>query len=454
MNMVMSSIFFFIVAIGVLVTVHEFGHFVVARRLGVKVLRFSVGFGKPLWRRQAAAGETEYVISAIPLGGYVKMLDEREGPVETADLPRAFNRQPVASRMAIVTAGPLFNFLFAIAAYWAVFIIGVPGIKPVIGEVEVNSAAALGGFQVRDQIQRVAGKETPTWDTVIVALLDNALAHKTVVVDVVDAGNRVVDRHLDLGRVQIDLEHGDLLDTIGIRPFRPTLPPVIGKLLADGAANAAGFEVGDRILEANGGPVTDWESWVKIVRANAEKTIHVVAERQGRRVVLDVVPRRVETAEGEIGRIGAAVEIPPDLGKDLRAVERYSPLAAVGAGLTKTWDMSALTLRMMVKMVTGEVPLSTMGGPIRIAEYAGYSANAGWVPFLAFLAVISISLGVLNLLPVPVLDGGHLLFCLIELVKGSPVSQQVEIIGQRVGLALLLSLMLVVFYNDLQRLLN
>ncbi|NOY62239.1 MAG: sigma E protease regulator RseP [Gammaproteobacteria bacterium] len=453
---VLSSIFYFIVALGILITVHEFGHFWVARKVGVKVLRFSIGFGKPLWKRQGKVDGTEYVVAAIPLGGYVKMLDEREGEVAENELHRAFNRQRLAARVAIVAAGPIFNFLFAIVAYWLIFVIGVTGMKPIVGDVAPGSLAEAGGFQRGDEIVAVAGTETPTWEPVVFALLDRVLDSNKEEIEVRDMDGRSLIRWIDMGAVSIDdMNSGNLLSQLGLSPQRPQVPAVIGRLLPAGAAEQAGMAVGDRVIAADGGEIADWEAWVNYVRARPEQTIQITVQRSDGSVEqLAITPAR-EAVDGEdIGRIGAAVQMPENFLEEVRAEVRYSPLEAVWKAMVKTWDMSLLTLRMIGKMVVGEVSTENLSGPISIAQYAGYSASVGFIPFLTFLALISISLGVLNFLPIPMLDGGHLFYYALEYITGKPLSDEVQMVGQQVGIVLLLGLMVFAFYNDIARLLS
>lgn len=438
----------FIVALGVLITVHEFGHFWVARRLGVKVLRFSVGFGTPLWTRRSKDGETEYVVAALPLGGYVKMLDEREDEVPEAERDRAFNNKPAGTRIAVVAAGPVFNFLFAILAFWVMFIIGVPGITAKIGAVEPDSQAQRAGFQAGDRFLRVAEEETPTWETVRLALFDAALGRGRVEVEVRTGEGATKVRELDLSGAASPVEPEGLVRALGFRPWRP--PAVLGEITPGGAADRAGLTPGDRIVAANGQPISYWTEWVRAVREHPGEPLTLEVQRGGERIELTVHPEVRGKGEEAYGFVGAA--LPQGVADEMLSVQRYGPVSGLGAGLGKTCDMSMLMLRVLGSVLTGTASVKNISGPLTIAQYAGESASLGFVPFLSFLAIVSVSLGVLNLLPIPILDGGHLMYYLIELVKGSPVSEQAQAAGQRVGILLLLMLMALAFYNDFVRL--
>lgn len=448
-----SSVLWFVVAVGVLVTVHEFGHYWVARRVGVKVLRFSVGFGRPLLVRRAGPDRIEYVLAAVPLGGYVKMLDEREGEVPAAELHRAFNRQRVWVRMAVVFAGPLFNFLFAVLAYWLMFLIGVSGLRPLVGEVDPGSLAARAGLAGGQEVVAVEGHRTRTWEAVIESFLGQALEDGNIRLEVREPSGGSRELTLALGRIGIDeLTRGQFFDTLGFHPERPDIPPVIGQLEADAPAERAGLQPGDRVISADGNPIPDWGAWVEYVRAHPGQTMQVLIERDGARRSIALAPAAVEGAEGTIGRIGAGVRAPEGLLDRFYVTERRGPVEATGKALAKTADMTALTLRMFWKMLTLEVSLENLSGPISIAQYAGYSAQIGAARFIEFLAIVSISLGILNLLPIPVLDGGHLMYYFIELLRGRPVSEEFQLAGQRLGIAMLVGLMGLAFYNDLARL--
>lgn len=452
---VLISAIAFLVAIGILVAVHEYGHFVAARLMGVRVLRFSIGFGRPLWLRRAGADRTEYCISAIPFGGYVKLLDERDCPVSLPEQPRAFNRQPVAARIFILAAGPALNLLFAVLAYWMMFMAGVPGSRPVIGEVQPGSLAAEAGLRAGDQILRVGERDTATWEGAIVAMLDGMLDDDRISLAVRDeqGGQRSVSIDTTARSAELT-EPGRLFTGLGFRQWEPLLPPVVGEVLAGGAAQRAGLLPGDRVVSAEGQAITSWPDWVDFVRGRPGMTAQLEIERAGEPLTLRIDIETASTEEGEIGRIGAAPELPEGLYEGMQAVERYQPMPAFGRAVQRSWEMASLTVRMLFRMLLGDVSVKNISGPINIAQYAGYSASIGLAPFLSFLAVVSISLGILNLLPVPMLDGGQIAYQLIEAVKGSPLSERWQIIGQQVGIFLLLMLMSFAFYNDISRLLG
>jgi regulator of sigma E protease len=451
---VLISIIAFAAAVSILVGFHELGHYWVAKRLGVKVLRFSVGFGKALWKHKAGADGTEYVFAAIPLGGYVKMLDEREGPVKPDDLPRAFNRQHVTTRIAIVAAGPLANFLLAIVAYWLMFMLGVTGIKPVVGHIMPGTVAAHAGLESGDQIVAANNERTPTWEAANLAIIDQALKQGEVTLTVRDPRGGTRQRVLDVRDPRQLLNAGNLLKTLGITPWQPTIAPVLGKLTADGAARQSGLRPGDRIISANGRVISQWQDWVNFVRAHPNESVSLVINRSGDRMRVNLHTDVVREDGRRIGRIGAYPHVNQARLDAMQVEVRYNPVSAFGMAIGKTWDLSALTVRVLWKLIMGEASLRNVSGPITIAEYAGVSAVLGLSAFLGALAVFSISIGVLNLLPVPVLDGGHLLYYFIELVKGSPVSETAEAVGQRIGLALLAGLMALAFYNDFARLIG
>jgi regulator of sigma E protease len=454
----MSSIVYltvaFIVTVCVLVAVHELGHYSVARLFSIKVLRFSIGFGRPLWRRRGHDG-TDFVVGWLPLGGYVKMLDEREGPVPEADRPRAFNRQSVPRRAAVLVAGPAFNLVFAVAAYWFVFVLGVPGLRPIVGEVAAGSHAEAAGVRARDEIVEVGGQPTATWDGAMLELLDSVLDEGRIALRLRAPDGAERTALIEVGEDVAPLtEPGALLSGLGLSVWSPPWPARLGELKEGGAAQAAGLRPGDLVLSADGETIAEWEAWREYVRARPGRTVKVRIERDGRVLELPLAIGEHEEDGARVGRIDASAQPPADLGAELRAEQRYPPLAALSVAAEKTWDMSVLTLRMFWKMLWGEVSVRNISGPINIAEFAGYSASSGLVPFLTFLAIVSISLGLINLLPIPLLDGGQLLYAGIEAVRGAPLSHRAELIGQQVGVALLLALMSVAFYNDISRLVN
>jgi regulator of sigma E protease len=440
-----------LVALGVLVTFHEFGHFWVARRCGVKVLRFSVGFGMPLIRWHDRKG-TEYVVAAIPLGGYVKMLDEREGEVPPELVDQSFNRKSVYQRIAIVIAGPVANFLLAIVFFWVLAMLGSQQVRPVIGAVEAGSIAQKAGLTSGQEIVSVDGEATSGWAAVNLQLVRRLGESGSIALKVREQGSDAETPHsLVLDNWLKGAEEPDPIRSLGIRPWRPALPPILAELDAKGPAQAAGLKTGDRLLALDGQPLEDWQQVVDWVRVRPDTRISLRVERDG--APIDVPVMLVTHGEGKaaIGYLGAGVkgvDWPPEM---LREVS-YGPVAAVAEGARRTWTMSVLTLDSLRKMLFGELSVKNLSGPITIAKVAGASAQSGAGDFLNFLAYLSISLGVLNLLPIPVLDGGHLLFYLIEWARGRPLSEKVQGWGVQIGISLVVGVMLLALVNDLGRL--
>jgi regulator of sigma E protease len=454
MEGILFKILAFVVAVGLLVAVHEFGHFWVARRLGVKVLRFSIGFGRALWRRQSAPDEPEYVVAAIPLGGYVKMLDEREGPVPAEELDRAFNRQSLWVRSAVVVAGPLANFLFAIAAFWLVLTLGETGIRPLVGEVEPGKAAARAEMQVGDEIISINGRLTPTWSLALQELATASVGEPELRISVRDTGGATKVRVMPSGDIGDLAETRDLLGHLGMAPERPAIPAVFGTILAGEPAESAGLREGDRIVSVDGNRMQEWGHWVKYVQARPGVEIDLVVERDGESRQIRLTPAPHARDNEVIGRIGASNRPAPELLERYQVKYRMGLGEAFPAAVARTWEYSVLTLKVIWRVLTGQASIQNLSGPLTIADAAGKTASIGFVYFLKFLAVVSISLGVLNLLPVPVLDGGHLLYFAIEAVKGSPLSEEAMVQGQKIGLVMLLGLMTLAFYVDILRILE
>lgn len=440
-----------LIALGVLVTFHEFGHFWVARRCGVKVLRFSVGFGSPLVRWHDRHG-TEFMVAAIPLGGYVKMLDEREGDVALDQLDQAFNRKPVLQRIAIVAAGPIANFLLAIAFFWAIAMLGSQQVRPVIGKVEPDSLAAAAGLQSGQEIVSVDGEATPGWAAVNLQLVRRLGESGTLDLQVREHGAvQVLARQVVLNDWQKGVDEPEPLASLGVVPWRPAVLPVVSELDPDGPAQAAGVQLGDRLLALDDQVLDDWQQVVDWVRQRPGESATLRLDRGGRQVELPLTLAERGEEQARSGYLGVGVkggEWPADM---LHEVS-YGPVEAVLEGMRRTWGMTVLTLDSLKKMLFGELSVKNLSGPITIAKVAGASAQSGVADFLNFLAYLSISLGVLNLLPIPVLDGGHLLFYLVEWVRGRPLSERVQGWGIQIGISLVLGVMLLALVNDLSRL--
>lgn len=446
----LTNLVAFIVAISILVAVHEFGHYIVGRLCGIKVLRFSIGFGKPVWMKIAGRDRTEYCISAIPLGGYVKFLDEREGPIDPEDQGRAFNHKPIASRIAVLLAGPFFNFLFAFLAYWVLFINGVPTMKPAVGEVTEGSYAAEAGLEFGDRILKVGDRNATDWETALVSMLDEMLDDGRVPLELKGADGWVRKTTIDVGDDASRLtEPGMLFDGLGFQPWQP--PAIVGNVAEDGAAHAAGIEEGDRITAIDGESVVTFRDLQQIVRARPHETVTVELIRRNAGLSREVTLGSQELDGVVTGLLGVGIST---ASADYWYVRKYAPFPAIGQAIGRSWTSIAFTVRMLSRMLTGEVSIKNISGPINIAQYAGNSAAAGIIAFLNFLALISISLGVLNLLPIPILDGGQIVYQAIEGLKGSPLSEKAQLFGQKIGILALLLLMSFAFYNDIARIIE
>ncbi|OGA18029.1 MAG: RIP metalloprotease RseP [Betaproteobacteria bacterium RIFCSPLOWO2_12_FULL_63_13] len=444
----------FIIALAILIVVHEYGHYLVARLAGVKVLRFSIGFGRPLWLRRLGVDGTEWALCLIPLGGYVKMLDEHEGPVAPAELHRAFNRKSVWRRFAVVSAGPLANFLLAVALYWMLFLNGVQEAKPVLGAPEPGSIAAAANLKRGDTILNINGENITSWQEARWRILQLAVEKKPARLEILDSANRIDWRTLDFARFASDGFEGDPLARMGLQIFRPDIEPVIGQVMAEGVAERSGLRAGDRVTAVDDRPIGTWTDLVASVRAHPGVRIKVEFKRGGEKINIELTPEAIEHSGKKFGRIGASPHIDPQAMKGLVTTVSYGPLRALQLAFERTFDTAVFSLKMLGKMLVGEVSWRNLSGPVTIADYAGQSAQHGIAAYVAFIALISISLGVLNLLPIPLLDGGHLMYYVVEIIKGSPVSDRVMELGQRFGLSLLLFLMAFAFYNDINRLVS
>jgi regulator of sigma E protease len=445
----------FIIALGLLIAIHEYGHFWVARRVGIKVLRFSIGFGKALWTKKGKVDDTEYTIAAIPLGGYVKMLDERVEPVAASERHRSFNQQSLAARTAVVIAGPMANFILAILAYWLVMMIGISGVAPLIGPVPDNTPAAVGGFENEDKLISINGTKTPSWNDARIALLDGSInASEPLLIEVETADGQLTSRMLRLDNVSVLKESGDPLEKMGFSPWWPKIDPVVGQVFDGTAASAAGIQAGDRVMAVDQQPIETWQDFVVMVQPSAGKTLLLTIQRNNSTIEVPITPQAHVINGQTIGRIGVSESQSQALFDKARVTVQYSPIVAFKKALQRTWDMSKLTLQMLGKLVVGQASLDNISGPISIAQFAGQSASIGIDHYINFIAMISISLAVLNLLPIPMLDGGHLMYFAIEAITRKPVSERVQILGQQLGLCLLGGLMFLAFYNDIWRLMQ
>ncbi len=453
MDSFLFATFAFVVTLGILITAHEYGHFWVARRLGVKVLCFSIGFGKPLWSRISPVDGTEYRIAVIPFGGYVKMLDEREAPVPEEELSQAFNRQTLPVRTAIVAAGPIANFIFAILAFWLVAMLGETGLKPIIEEVKPNSIAYSAGFQVDDRVLAVDQKETPSWERVAFGILAASMDKDEVSVRVEDVRGMERVRLLQLADIGDFADVDDPMAKVGLLPRRPVIPPIIGELVAGGAAERGGLKVGDHIVGVDGQALNDWRELVKYIQQHPNTIVDFEVERAGERLTISL-RTAAKKEDLSVGYVGAGVRNYDHLLEQYQVTVQLGPIEALSASVEKTVGLSWLIIKMTGRMLSGNASVNNLGGPVTIAKAAGETANYGLVSFLRFLAGLSISLAVLNLLPIPILDGGHLLFFAIEAVKGSPLSERLQAEGQRIGMILLLMLMGLAFFVDFSRLLG
>jgi regulator of sigma E protease len=451
---ILVKVFYFVVTVGLLVTFHEFGHYVAARLMGVRVLRFCVGFGKPLWTYRHGAG-TEWVLAAIPLGGYVRMLDGRTDDVAAYERHLAFDQQRLWRRSFIVAAGPAANFLLAILFYWVLFVHGVQGLAPVLAAPPAGTIAAEAGFVAGERVVSIDGAPIVTFSDLRWQLVQSALRGVTVSVTVRDDRQQMFVRKLDLGRVPAGDMESDYGARLGLTPFEPTYPAVLGEVVAGGPASMAGLRPGDRVVAVQGEPVDSWRQMVTRVAANPGVMLRMDIVRDGvHALVLNVTPRADLVGGKTVGRIGVELDraLQRQYSANLYTMVRLSVPSALPEAVAKTWDMAAFSVKMIGKMLVGQVSWKNLSGPVTIADYAGRSAAIGFNAFMEFLALISISLGVINLLPVPVLDGGHLMYHLIEAIKGRPLSDRALEIGQRVGLGVIVFLAFFAIYNDLGRL--
>ncbi len=444
------SLLAFVAAISILVAVHEFGHYIVGRWTGMKVLRFSVGFGKPIWTRVSGADQTEYCVSAIPLGGYVRFLDSRDGPVDPADEGRAFNHRPIPARIAVLLAGPAFNFIFAVLAYWVLLAGGVMALKPAVGDVIPNSYADRAGLEFGDKIIAVGDVEATDWESTLVAILDYMVTDGRVPLTLESQEGRQRSAVMNVGDDRTRLtEPGLLFDGLGFDVWQP--PAEIGDLSEGGAAESAGLKIGDRIIAIDEQRTKTFGDLVAVVSPRANQSVTVEYVRDNRTASLDLILGEQDVNGEKRGLLGITL---PQTSSDYYFRRTFTPLESLSEAAHKTWTSTLFTLRMLSRMVTGDVSMKNISGPINIGQIAGESAQRGVKYFLSFLAIVSISLGVLNLLPIPVLDGGQIVYQVVEMIKGSPMTERAQMLGQQVGIFALLLLMSFAFYNDIARILG
>ena len=451
----MSALFIVVAAIlllGPLIAIHEFGHYFVARKLGVKVLVYSIGFGPTILKWTSKKSGIQYQLSALPLGGYVKMLDEREGNVAEADLPYAFNRQPPWKRIAIVAAGPLINLIFAILLFWILFLPAQEQLNTRVGKVLADTPAAAAQMQVGDKITAIDGTPVTTWEKLNFALVDRVGETGNIQVQAERAGE-IKTFNLPIQNFINDQSQSPL-DVLGFTPYRPQIPAIVSKLSEDGAAIRQGMQVGDQIIAIDGVKMNDWYDVVQVVQASPEKLLKVDVLRNNQIQQLEVMP---QGKRDNMGNVSGVLGVQSDPGKivipeDYKQTIQYSPSEALFMAVDKTGQLSSMILNSIVKMVRGLIGLDNLSGPITIAKVAGQSAEMGWQTFISFMALMSVSLGILNLLPIPMLDGGHLVYYFIELIRGKPVSEQIQLVGLKIGMVLLGSMMLLALFNDFMRL--
>ncbi|WP_435336908.1 RIP metalloprotease RseP [Acinetobacter sp. LH3_13] len=451
----MSALFIVVAAIlllGPLIAIHEFGHYFVARKLGVKVLVYSIGFGPTILKWTSKKSGIQYQLSALPLGGYVKMLDEREGNVAEEDLPYAFNRQPPWKRIAIVAAGPLINLIFAILLFWILFLPAQEQLNTRVGKVLADTPAAAAQMQVGDKITAIDGTPVTTWEKLNFALVDRVGETDKIQVQAERAGE-IKTFSLPIQNFLNDQSQSPL-DVLGFTPYRPQIPAIVSKLSEDGAAIRQGMQVGDQIIAIDGVKMNDWYDVVQVVQASPEKLLKVDVLRNNQVVQLQVMP---QGKRDNMGNVSGVLGVQSDPGKivipeDYKQTIQYSPSEALFMAVDKTGQLSSMILNSIVKMVRGLIGLDNLSGPITIAKVAGQSAEMGWQTFISFMALMSVSLGILNLLPIPMLDGGHLVYYFIELIRGKPVSEQIQLVGLKIGMVLLGSMMFLALFNDIMRL--